>query len=310
MTTAWILPGGASFGAIQVGVASALLETGVVPDLLIGTSIGAINAAMIAADPTPRGAERLRQRWVMTRRQDVLAVRPATLARGLLGRGNHLFGNEVLSAWLRNLVPFELIEDAPVPLTVTASDLVRAEPVFMQRGDVVEALLASGAAPGLLPPVRISDRWLVDGWVLANAPIGWAVGLGADEIYVLPCGGTEEYRSVAKPTVLRRLARDNHTRARLLAERGLPGGGANINQELVGALVARNVRTEFQTWAPHVDIFLPPAPDVGQLSVLAFAEAPGLITRSYRLTRAWLPHAKPLTADDLSEDALLNGVMD
>lgn len=310
MTTAWILPGGASFGAIQVGVASALLEGGIVPDLIIGTSIGAVNAAIIASDPTPRGVERLRHLWLRTTRRDVLALRPSTLVSGLLGRGNHLFANDLLHVWMRNMIPFELIEDAPVPLTVTASDLIRAEPVFLRRGDVVEALLASTAAPGMLPPVRIADRWLVDGWVLANAPIGHAVDLGADEIYVLPCGGTQEYQSIAKPSALRRLARDNRTRARSLADRGLPGGGANINQELVGALVARTVRAEFLAWTPRVEIYLPPAPDVGRLSVFAFAEAPGLIARAYRLTRAWLPRAKPLTPDALAEPTILTGVTD
>jgi NTE family protein len=230
------------------------------------------------------------------------------LVSGLIGRGNHLFDNDLLSAWLRDLVPYDLVDDAPVPLTVTASDLVNAEPVHLQRGDVVEALLASSAAPGMLPPVRIADRWLVDGWVLANAPIGHAVGLGADAVYVLPCGGTQEYQSMAKPTALRRLARDNRTRARMLVERGLPGGGANINQELVGALVARSVRAEFERWTPQVDIYLPPAPDVGRLSVFAFAEAPGLIARAYRLTRSWLPRAEPLTPDALTERTILTGV--
>jgi NTE family protein len=310
MTTAWILPGGAGFGAIQVGAATAFLERGIVPDLIIGASVGAINAAVLAADPTLRGAARLRRLWLTTKRRDLLALRPSTMVSGRMGRANHLFGNDTLSAWLRSIVPYELIEDAALPLTITASDVAAAEAVYLRRGDVIEALLASSASPGLLPPVRIADRWLVDGWVLANAPLGWAAGQGADVIYMLPCGGTERYRTVAKPSLLRRLARDNHTRARLLAERGLPGGAAAIHQELVGALVARSIRREFLAWTPRVDIYLPPAPDVGRLSTFSFDEVPGLIARAYRLAKDWLPDARPLTAQALAEPSMLAGVND
>jgi NTE family protein len=310
MTTVWILPGGASFGAIQVGVAAALLDAGRRPDLIIGTSIGAVNAAFLAADPTPSGADRLRRLWLDTRRRDVLSLRAGTFIPGMLGRRNHLFGNQALDGWLRNRIPYELIEDAAVPLTITASDLLRAEPVYLRRGDVVTALLASCAAPGMLPPVQVADRWLVDGWVLANAPVAEAARMGADRIFVLPCGGTQPYRATARRSVLHRLAPDNQTRLRALSSRGLPAGGAAIHQELVAALVARTVRQEFLEWTPRVDIYLPPGPDVRTMSVFSFTEAAGLIATARRLTRDWLPTARPLTPLAVAEPSALSGIDD
>jgi NTE family protein len=310
VTTAWVLPGGAGFGAIQVGVAAALIEHGLRPDMIIGTSIGAVNAAVLACDPTPYGTDRLRELWLRTRRRDVLSLRPATIVQGLIGQRNHLVGNEALGRWLRRVMPVDLIEDAPVRLVVMASDLAAADGVPLERGDLVTALLASCAVPGLLPPVRIGDRWLVDGWVLANAPIGWAAEQGADNIYVLPCGGTEPFTARRASTVLRRFAPDVRSRARTLAQRGLPAGASAINQELVGALVARRVRDEFTTWTARRDVFLPPAPDVGDMSMLCFADAPALIDAAYRLTAGWLPRARPLTPDDMARPRALAGVDD
>jgi NTE family protein len=311
MTTAWILSGGASFGAIQVGVAAALAERVPPPDLIVGTSVGAVNAAMLAADPSRSGAERLRRIWVDGRRRDILRLSPGLLLSGLLGRSNHLIGNATLSRWLRDTIPYELVEHAPVPLVVTASDLVGAEPVYLARGDVVQAVLASSAAPGLLPPVRIADRWLVDGWILANAPIAWTARQGADTIYVLPCGGTRDYRPTSRSSaMLRILGPSNRARVQTLIDRGLPGGGAAIHQELVGALVARNIREEFRKWSTRVDIFLPPAPDVTGLSMFEFTEAPGLIEKAYEYASAWLPSARPLTPEDLSRPRALAGVND
>lgn len=310
MTTAWILPGGASFGAIQAGVASALLERGIVPDLVVGASIGAVNAAVLAADPTQAGAATLRRMWLSIRRKDVLPMRPAALLAGLLGRHNYLIPNEPLARWLRDRMPVELIEDTRVRLAVTASDLISAEPVYLQRGDLVGALLASTAIPGMLPPVRIGGRWLVDGWVMANAPLGWVARAGVDTIYVLPCGGTRNYHGNAPVTMLARMVHDASSRARVLAERGLPCGGAAINQELVGALVARTIRQEFLTWTPKVDVYLPPAPNVRRLSMMSFPEVPGLMDSAYELASKWLPEARPLTPYDVVEPHALSGVND
>ncbi len=308
MTTAWILSGGASFGAIQVGIAAALVERRGAPDLIVGTSIGALNAAILAADPSTAGVARLRRRWLEFRRRDVLKLQPTKFVAGLLGRSNHLIGNETFGRWIRDIVPYELIEDAPIRLMVTASDLVAAEPVYLERGDVAQSLLASCAAPGVLPPVRIAGRWLVDGWVLNNAPVGWTARQGIDRIYVLPCGGTAAYAPTTRASVLRRFGPSSRARFQTMVDRGLPRGGTAINQELVAALIARTVRQEFIEWSSRVDLFLPPAPDVTGLSMFEFAESPGLIEKAYEYASAWLPSARPLTAEELARPRALAGV--
>jgi NTE family protein len=310
MTTAWILPGGAAYGAIQVGTAEALLAAGIVPDLLIGTSVGALNAAWLAGDPTPAGATRLRGIWQSIKRADVLPLRPRTLLSGALHLGNHVVGNDRLSHWLRRTIRFDLIEDAPVPLTITASDLVAAEPVYLDRGDVVTALLASAAVPGVLPPVRIGDRWLVDGWIMANAPLSRAAALGADAVYVLPCGGVEPYERLTGRPTFRLFDDDTAGRTRMLAEHGLPNGATAINQALVGALVARTIREEFATWTPRLDVYLPPGPCVDDLPLFSFAEVPGLMDAARRLAEAWLPTARPVTPEEAAIPDRLTGVID
>jgi NTE family protein len=310
MTTAWILPGGAAYGAIQVGTAEALLAHGIVPDLLIGTSVGALNAAWLAGDPTAAGATRLRGIWQSIRRTDVLPLRPRTLLGGALKLRNHLVDNDRLSRWLRRTIRFDLLEDAPVPLTVTASDLVAAEAVYLDRGDVVTALLASSAVPGVLPPVRIGDRWLVDGWVMANAPLSRAAALGADTVYVLPCGGVEPYERLTGGPTFRLIDDDIAGRTRMLTEQGLPNGATAINQALVGALVARTVRDEFATWVPRLDVFLPPGPCVTNLPLFSFAEVPGLMDAAHRLAESWLPTALPVTVEEVADPERLIGVID
>jgi NTE family protein len=312
MTTAWILPGGASFGAVQVGVAEALLDHGIVPDLLLGASIGALNAAWLAHDPSPRGAAGLRRIWLNLRRSDVLPLRPTTVLSGLVGLGRQLIDNDRLSRWLRQTVPYDLIEDANVGLTVAATDLALAEPVFLEHGDVVTALLASAAMPGLLPPVRIADRWLVDGWLLANAPLGYAVERGADTVYVLPCGGLEPYQPTTRrrPVLTRLGVETDHNHSRALAEHGVPRGAGAIGQAVIGALVARSVRQEFLTWTPRCEVYLPPAPSVDSLSQFSFSEVRGLMDAARSLAGAWLPGARPLTEDDLTEPKALAGVFD
>jgi NTE family protein len=311
MTRAWILPGGASFGAVQVGVAQALLDRGRRPDLLVGTSIGAFNAAWLAQDPTPHGAAALRDIWHGLRRGMVLPLRPFRLAAGLAGLGRYLVENDAMANWLRNLLPYELIEDTTVPLTITATDLTRAEPVFLDRGDVVRALLASSAMPGILPPVRFRERWLVDGWLMANAPLGYAIEHGADEVYVLPCGGAEPYEPVSKRATLTRFGASNSAaRTRTLAKFGVPRRGEPLSEAVIGSLVARGVRHEFSTWTPQCDLFLPPGPSTHGLSPYSFAESAGLIAAARQLAAAWLPSAKPLTDKDLAAPRALAGVDD
>jgi len=166
------------------------------------------------------------------------------------------------------------------------------------------------AVPGVLPPVRIGERWLVDGWIMANAPLGRAAALGADTVYVLPCGGVEPYERLNGRPTFRLFDDDTAGRARMLADHGLPNGATAINQALVGALVARNIREEFTTWTPRLDVYLPPGPCVDDLPLFSFTEVPGLMDAARRLAQAWLPTARPVTAEEAVLPDRLTGVID
>ncbi|HYM97714.1 MAG TPA: patatin-like phospholipase family protein [Candidatus Sulfotelmatobacter sp.] len=183
-----MLSGGGSLGAIQVGMLQALTESGIRPELLIGTSVGAVNAGWMAEHPDHEGALALGDIWMGLRRNHVFPLSPWAGARGLLGRTNHLVSNSGLRQILETHLTYENLEDARVPLHVITTDLKTGRAVVVSSGPVIPALLASSAIPGVFPPVRIGKRDLVDGGIANHAPIAAAIELGASEIYVLPGG--------------------------------------------------------------------------------------------------------------------------
>src|SRR5438094_5561002 len=184
---AFVLSGGVSLGAIQVGMLKALLETGIKPDFLVGTSVGAINSAWIAGWPSTEGVAKLEELWLGLRRDDVFPL-GWTAATGLLGRTNHLFSNAALRNLLERNLPYERLENAAVPVHVVTSELKSGQAVVLSSGPAVPALLASTAIPGVFPPVTIGRRELVDGGVADMTPIAAAIEQGATQIYVLPIG--------------------------------------------------------------------------------------------------------------------------
>lgn len=188
MSIAFVLSGGASLGAVQVGMLQALAGQGVAPDLLVGTSVGAINAAWVAGDPRPESLEELGRLWLAMRFGRVFPVRPQTALRGLLARGDHLVEAAGLEELLAEHLPFTRLERAALPLHVVATELLTGRETLLSEGPAVPALLASCAIPGIYPPVRLGGKVYVDGGVSANTPVSHAVELGADVVYVLPTG--------------------------------------------------------------------------------------------------------------------------
>lgn len=186
--TAFVLSGGGSLGAVQVGMLQALLLAGVRPHLLIGTSVGAINAAWIAGRPDHQSALELGEIWLSMRRQDVFPISPFTGARGLLGRSNHFISNDNLRDILQEHIPFKRLEHAAVPLHVVATELKNGRAAVMSSGPAIPALLASTAIPGVFPPVSIGHRDYIDGGVANHTPLTVAIELGAKTIFVLPVG--------------------------------------------------------------------------------------------------------------------------
>ncbi|HEU4568446.1 MAG TPA: patatin-like phospholipase family protein [Marmoricola sp.] len=193
MTTAFVLSGGGTLGAVQVGMLLALAERGTIPDLIVGSSVGALNAAFLAADPSVAGVRGLERVWRGLRRRDVfpLPLRPlpgvAALA-AVAGRRSSLVDAGPLRRLVRRHLAFDRLEDAPVPVHVVATDVLTGHEVVLSEGPAVDAVLASAALPGVLPPVAVEDHLLVDGGVVDNSPISVAVELGAERVVVLPTG--------------------------------------------------------------------------------------------------------------------------
>lgn len=182
--TAFVLAGGGSYGVVQVGMLRALRAHGIRPDLIAGSSVGAINGAFFAGDAGEEGIERLGALWNSLTRRDVF---PIVLSRLLsLVRSDHLFEPHGLRRLLATHLPHARLEESAIPLHVMATDLLSGAPVQLSRGSSVDAVLASCAIPGIFPPVRIDDRLLIDGAVACNTPIQAAIALGATRLILLP----------------------------------------------------------------------------------------------------------------------------
>jgi NTE family protein len=188
MTVAFVLSGGGSLGAVQVGMLQALADHDVHPDLIIGTSVGALNGVFLAAQTTRAGIDVLSDIWRSLRRRDVFPMGPIQGALGYYGLRNWLVRPTSLEGLVREHIEFERLEDAPVPLHVVATDIVSGTEVLLSRGDTVASVLASAAIPGVFPPVEIDGHQLVDGGVADNTPLSHARALGATTVYVLPAG--------------------------------------------------------------------------------------------------------------------------
>ena len=189
MTTALVLSGGANLGAMQVGMLRALAEREVRPDFLVGTSVGALNAAFIA----DRGlqidvVDHLAEIWRGLHTWQLFRPSPKQLGLALLGRKAALFSDQGIRHLTEKYLDFDRIEDAKIPLTVVATDLVTGNEVDIQAGPASDAIVASAAIPGLIPPIEWNGRLLMDGGIADNTAISNAVEGGADTIYVLPCG--------------------------------------------------------------------------------------------------------------------------
>jgi len=198
MKTAFVLAGGGSLGAIQVGMLQALVAYGVQPDVVIGSSVGAVNAARFAQEPRRSGADALAAIWSNIRQSDVFRVAPFASLMRLAGYGHDgILDPSGLRRLLERHLGIKNLEDAHVQCAVVASDLFTGELVLLDHGPAIQAILASAAIPGIFPPVEIDGRRLIDGGVAANTPVAVAQLFGADRIIVLPTGRACAPRQVA-----------------------------------------------------------------------------------------------------------------
>jgi NTE family protein len=189
---AFVLGGGGILGAHEVGMLRALAESGIEPDLVLGTSVGAINGAFFAAEPTADGVQHLSKLWRESNLADVNAGavlrRITTLARS----GTHVESLDHARERLAAELPVHRVEDLRVRFQCVAASIERAAEHWFEAGELADVILASCAVPGILPPVRIGDEHFIDGGIVNSIPVARAVMLGARTIYVLQVGRLEK----------------------------------------------------------------------------------------------------------------------
>lgn len=265
MTTAFVLTGGGSLGAVQVGMLRALAERGVEPDLLVGTSAGAMNAVWVAAHGMSEVSLRqLASVWTGLRREEIFPFDVRRAVRGLLGLSNALTSN----ARLRHLVSVHSglhdLARARVPVHLVATDALSGHDVLLSTGSVVQAVLASAAVPGVFPPVEREGRHLIDGAVAQRTGVSQAVELGATVVYVLPTGSPCALLSPPRSAVGVAL----HALTLLIEQRLI-----HEIADLHGSRASVKV--------------LPPLCPLA-ISAADFRHAAELIDRGHRATRAWI----------------------
>ena len=261
--TAFVLAGGGSLGALQVGMLRSLLEHGTEPDLVLGSSVGAINAAYFAAVPTLEGIRALEQVWRGLHRHHVFPIGLLDGLLGFLGRRSFLVDPGPLRTLLQRELPVRRLEETAIACQVVAADALSGEEVRLSSGDAVEAILASAAIPAIFPPVVIDGRSLTDGGVSSNTPIAAALAAGAERVIVLStgfaCAASEPPRSAL---------------AMLL--------------HAITLLIARQLTVDVERFSAVATIAV--VPPLCPLSVFSgdFTRTEELIERAARSTRAWL----------------------
>ena len=198
--TGFVLSGGANQGVAQVGMLRALFERGITPDVVIGTSSGALNAAAVARTPSLEGVDGLEAIWLSLTSELIFPGSLLKRAWNVLRRGDHLSSNEgLLEVLQRAAGPVRDFSDMEVPLRVVTTDLDTGEEVVLVAGPIGHALLASAAIPGMFPPVELDGRRLVDGAVVNLVPISHALAGPMDRIFVLDVSDPIGQRPLRSP---------------------------------------------------------------------------------------------------------------
>jgi NTE family protein len=263
--TAFVLSGGASLAASQVGMLQALYEHQIEPDFLVGTSAGALNAAFIASRPqTAATARKLGRIWGDLRREDVFPVSMTALIGGVCGKRDHLVPDRGLRALAHRHLEFDDLADASIPLHVVAFDLTEGREVLLSDGPAVDSIAASASIPGVYPAVTIGERRLVDGGVLNNTPISHAVALGAERIYVLPT-----QRPGRPPD---------------------PPGKSALDAAIygLGLLVGSRLESDIVRYTRDVELVVMPAPNAAGVQPTSFEHSGALIAEALAAARRQL----------------------
>ena len=203
MTTAFVLGGGGILGAVEVGMLRALFERGITPDLVLGTSVGAVNGAMVAREPRLPVIDRLTDLWTQTAAsRDVYGDRPLRTVRRAVSTGTHIYSAKPLTQRLADELGDLTFADLEVTFQVCAASIERSAEHWFESGPLVPAIVASAAVPGLLPPAEVETEYgvehFLDGGLVNSIPVGRAVALGATRIFVLQVGRIDRPLSVPR----------------------------------------------------------------------------------------------------------------
>lgn len=273
MTTAFVLSGGANLGAAQVGMLTAVAEAGVQADLVVGTSVGALNGAWVAAGAP---LDDLGTVWRSLRRSSVFPTNPIRGLLGFSGRSDHLISNNGIRRILRDNLKFDRLEDARIPLHVAVTDLLTGAGVLLSSGPAEESILASSAIPGVLPSVSLDGRAFMDGGVVNNSPISHAVELGADTVWVFATGYS-------------------------CALREPPRSALGVALHAMILIVQQRLLLDIERYAGRIDLRVVPPLCPVAVAPTDFSQADDLIARSYALTAHWLGQGPVDPADLLTQ---------
>lgn len=260
--TALVLAGGGSLGALQVGMLKALAESRIVPDMIVGSSVGSINSAYFAAHPDVVGVAALEQLWVTTKRRDVFPLTVKGLFR-IVAKGDFLSDPEGLRGLIERNLPFRLLEQSTIPLHIVSTNFLTGQPVILSEGPAAEAIVASCAIPAAFPAVRIGNRYLVDGGIASNTPIKAAVTRGATRLIVLPTGHA---CALGEP----------------------PRGAIASALHALTLLVSRQIVTDLEALAGSIAFHVVPSLCPVEASPYDFSQTRQLIDRAYVQTCRWL----------------------
>ncbi len=258
----FVLGGGGALGAVQVGMLRALLEHDIVPDLVVGTSIGAFNGAVLAANPA-RAVDILTKFWNSWSRSDALHLRGVKPLLHWRRTHQSLYPNDGVTRGIRSVLQnYPLIEDLALPFGAVAVDVRRGLPELLCRGPLESALLASAAIPGIFPPVERNGILYYDGGLGDNVPIRDAVKMGARSLVVLDT--TNPVADLEQPMTLSTIA-------------------SYVTEVYSRQSVLRHLE-DFE----HLQTLYPPSAATGTMSPLDTSHTKELMHQSYRNATEYL----------------------
>jgi NTE family protein len=265
---AFVLSGGASLGAVEVGMLRALRERGIRPDVIVGTSVGALNGAWLAGHPDAP-IDDLVGVWKGLQRADVF---PTDARRGLLalaGRRRSLFDDHPLRELIARHVTFDRLEDAPIPVHVVAVEVLTGKDVLLSSGPAVDSVLASAALPALFDPVEIAGVPYMDGGVGNNTPISHAAALPeVDDIWVL-CAGYA--CALTEP----------------------PDSALAMALHALDLLLHKQLVVDVERFESQVELHVLPPLCPLTISPIDFSHADELIDRAYAASTRWIDEDHP-----------------